>query len=475
MKEELIRVEHGCFQREELTYHFDISISRGECVGVYVDDHFTSGTTYLDIFKGGTHMKDGRAFSYGHRAGAPELERWFQQSSMIVDKHRFDSVELTVQDFVISLGKVTGWRQGKSAEQRLRGPESRTMLQQMELNVPLDMKLTKLSMLDYYRLCIFRVWFWKGELLLLDRLTEILRQRDLEKLMECIQLLLEQGTAVILLDLDDTFMCRYSDRIDVVKNRKTCYHLYPEEYGEHLYEILGWKCRKSSAEQNERQGDGKVVLQVSDLKLPGMPPLNFQIRGDEIALLRDENYSTAVKLRDCLLGGQRWSDGVFRLDGISYAPNELSKLIGKEIGIQLERPDRPGVMLFDDLTALDNLSTCLLPKAGRHIASRRIIENIFEEASQWFPKEELQRPLYTWPLPQRLCFSYYKWYLLNPRLLICFFPFAGQEPTHHEMIIDMLVMCAQRGMAIWVISSGIDAICEKTKNEAFLRRLHYIN
>ena len=91
MKEELIRVEHGCFQREELTYHFDISISRGECVGVYVDDHFTSGTTYLDIFKGGTHMKDGRAFSYGHRAGAPELERWLQQSSMIVDKHRFDS------------------------------------------------------------------------------------------------------------------------------------------------------------------------------------------------------------------------------------------------------------------------------------------------------------------------------------------------------------------------------------------------
>ena len=251
--------------------------------------------------------------------------------------------------------------------------------------------------------------------------------------------------------------------------------MYPEEYGEHLYEILGWKCRKSSAEQVERQGDGKVVLQVSDLKLPGMPPLNFQIRGDEIALLRDENYSTAVKLRDCLLGGQRWSDSVFRLDGISYAPNELSKLIGKEIGIQLERPDRPGVMLFDDLTALDNLSTCLLPKAGRRIASRRIIENIFEEASQWFPKEELQRPLYTWPLPQRLRFSYYKWYLLNPRLLICFFPFAGQEPTHHEMIIDMLVMCAQRGMAIWVISSGIDAICEKTKNEAFLRRLHYIN
>ena len=71
MKEEVIRVEHGCFQRENLTYRFDISVSRGECVGVYVDDHFTSGTAYLDVFKGGTRMKGGRAFTQGLYPGPP--------------------------------------------------------------------------------------------------------------------------------------------------------------------------------------------------------------------------------------------------------------------------------------------------------------------------------------------------------------------------------------------------------------------
>ena len=43
------------------------------------------------------------------------------------------------------------------------------------------------------------------------------------------------------------------------------------------------------------------------------------------------------------------------------------------------------------------------------------------------------------------------------------------------MIIDMLVVCARRGMAVWVVSSGIDAICEKTENRELLQRLHYIN
>lgn len=97
---------------------------------------------------------------------------------------------------------------------------------------------------------------------------------------------------------------------------------------------------------------------------------------------------------------------------------------------------------------------------------------IFPEGCQYCSVSSL--PLSAWSLPDRLRFSYYRWYLLNPKLLICFFPFAGQESAHHKMIIDMLVLCARRGMAVWIISSGIDAICEKTDNEEFLRRLRYI-
>ena len=153
----------------------------------------------------------------------------------------------------------------------------------------------------------------------------------------------------------------------------------------------------------------------------------------------------------------------------------MAQQLGTGIGIQTERPDRPGGVLFENLTALDNLTTCLLPKAGYRLVHRRIAENILDEASRWFPREDLLRPLRTWPLPARLRFSYYKWYLLNPQLLICFFPFSGQETAYHEIVIDQLVACAERGMAVWVISSGIDGICEKTENREFLKRLRTIN
>lgn len=475
MREELIRVDHGCFRREELEYRFDLSVSRGECIGIYVDDHMTSGTACLDIFKGVTQMTQGKAFSCGARVSWTALERWIRQKSMIVDKYRFDSRELTVWDFVLALGKTVEREEQRSVAARLAGAEAAAIYGQMGLELPMELKLAEVSMLDYYRLCVFRVWLWGSELLLLDRITEVLRQKDLEQLMRSVQLLLEHGTAVMIFDLDESFLYRHCDRIDVIKDKKTCYRLYPEEYGEKLYAILGWKHSSGGAQKTGQYEGGREVLRVSNLRFSGMPPLDFQIRSGEIALLRDENYSTAVRLRSCLLGELPWLGGTFRLDGTGYSHSELSRLVGTEIGIQLERPDRSNGVLFDNLTALDNLTTCLLPKAGKWLAARRFKENILNEAAQWFPKEALQKPLNTWSLPQRLRFSYYKWYLLNPKLLVCFFPFVGQETAYHEMIIDLLVTCAERGMAIWVITSGIDAICEKTQNQEFLRRLRYLN
>ena len=475
MREELIRVEHGCFQNEDREYHFDISVSRGECIGIYVDDHLTSGTAYLDVFKGLSRIRRGKVFSCGCRVSGQTLERWIQQKSMIVDKHRFDSRELTVWDFVLALGKTVEREEQRSVEARLASPEAAAAARQMGLELSMDLSLAEVSMLDYYRLCVFRVWLWRSELLLLDRMTEVLRQKDLEKMMQSVQVLLEHGTAVILLDLDESFMYRYSDRIDVIKDKRTCYRLYPEEYGEKLYAILGWKYSTRGVQKTGQYEGDQEVLAVSGLTFPGMAPLDFRICKGEIALLRDENYSTAARLRNCFLGELPWTHGTFSLDGAAYTHSELSRLVGTEIGIQLERPDRSNGVLFDNLTALDNLSTCLLPKAGKWFAARRFKENILDEAAQWFAREELQKPLKLWPLPQRLRFSYYKWYLLNPKLLICFFPFVGQETAHHEMIVDLLVTCAERGMAVWVISSGIDAICEKTQNHEFLRRLRYLN
>ncbi|MDO5785837.1 MAG: hypothetical protein Q4P20_12325 [Eubacteriales bacterium] len=396
---------------------------------------------------------------------------------MIIDKHRFVTKELTAWDYVITLGSKWNKMPRGEIDHRLHSQESRMILERMGIKSGWEDKLYTLSMLDYYKLAVYRAWFTKSRIIVLDRITEILRGQDLGEFMDCAQFLQEQGTAIFLLDMDEDFIYQYANRVDIMKNRRICYRLYPEEYDERLYEILGWERRSGISERNHviSKENGNIILRVSDLQFEEMLPLSFKVRSGEIAFLRDENYNTVSRIRDCLLGEKGWQSGFFWLGGKYYESNELPKLLGKEIGIQTEMPDKKSGVLFDNLTALDNLTTCLLPKARMHFIRKNIVDNIFDKATTWFEREELLKPLSEWSLPERLRLSYYKWYLLNPHLLVCLFPFAGQEPSYHEMIIQMLVTCAQRGMGIWIISSGIDAICEKTENMDFLQRLKYLD
>lgn len=134
MKEELIRIEHGYFHSESGQYQFDVSIAHGECIGVYVDEHLTSGTAYLDIFKGKTVFTDGRAFCCGQRIGATGLERWIRQNAIVVDKSRFASKELTMRDFVLALVRTNHLRQHFPSTERLTSLAATDMLHRMGLN-----------------------------------------------------------------------------------------------------------------------------------------------------------------------------------------------------------------------------------------------------------------------------------------------------------------------------------------------------
>ncbi len=189
-----------------------------------------------------------------------------------------------------------------------------------------------------------------------------------------------------------------------------------------LFELLGWEGgRALNALSILLWQKAPPCFSVRDLHFPALPPMTFDIRRGEIAFLRDENYNTGRRLHECFLGDRGWTSGFFRLNGRLYQPGDLGRVIGSEIGIQIERPDRPGGVLFDNMTALDNLCTSLIPKAGQHIIrKKRLYPAFYPRLCALVSEEMLLQPLSSWSYPERLRFSYYRWYLLNPRLLICF-------------------------------------------------------
>ena len=72
--------------------------------------------------------------------------------------------------------------------------EADEVRQQMGILFDWDTPLTTLTMPDYYRLSAFKAWLSHAQVVVLDRITEILRQQDLRPFMDCIRLLMEHGT-----------------------------------------------------------------------------------------------------------------------------------------------------------------------------------------------------------------------------------------------------------------------------------------
>ena len=77
-----------------------------------------------------------------------------------------------------------------------------------------------------------------------------------------------------------------------------------------------------------------------------------------------------------LSGRSRWTSGFFRLNGRLYQPGDLGRVIGSEIGVQIERPDRPGGVLFDNMTRASTICAPAYPKAGQHIIRKKIVSSI---------------------------------------------------------------------------------------------------
>lgn len=482
MKEELIRIENGKIRKGDHLLDIDVEISRGESIGI-ISDNLMNSEDFLDFFRGNLRLEQGKAYFLGERTSMEEIGKRITESTMILERKNKFSPELTAWDFLVALRGGIGRNGKKEQLKRFYSPEAEEVRKNLEIDFQWKDSLVSLTPLALCRLYLFKAWFYHYEIMVLGHITEVLRENDIHKLMEYVEYFLQRGMAFLLVDQESDFLFSHTCRIDILKNGITCYRLFPEQFKEEtLIHIMRGKDHGKESDMDKISGKkekyasistpvlefDKVVSDVTD-------ELTFQIRKGEIGVLLDYNYQTALEIRKIFLNEKRWKRGQIRVNGTACSPAVLSSMLGKEIGIQLENPGKKGKTLYYNLSGLENLSSMLIPKMGSRIVRKKIEQNIMKEAGEWFDEELLKQKISEWTPEDRLRLSYYKWYLVNPQILICFFPFSGTDFLKYRIIMDMLTMCAEKGMAILMISTDIEGICEKINDANFINRIRYIN
>ncbi len=375
MKEELIRIENGIFLYSSKIYRYDLDVSKGECIGVFVDDHEYGGTAYEGIFSGQTEFRGGKAFAYGQRVSLDDMKLWISRNIVRINRYCFTSKETTVRDFLLCLGPGMSRYERKLLTVRLESSEADTLKDQMRLCFTGKEKLIDLTVTEYYKLAVFRAWLLKYNVMILDRISELLPSQELNSFMNCVQLLQSRGIGCIMLEMNEEFMFQYASRIDVIQNRKVCYRLDPEDYGENLFKILGWEYFHNEKEDKARGVflQKELILNVENLSFSEKEPINFSIGKGEIVLFRDEHLELSPLLKECLFENRRWNSGQIQINGNNCSYRELKRMIGKQVCIQTELPDRDEGILFENLSGLENLFDSLIPKTGSKFIRKKLL------------------------------------------------------------------------------------------------------
>ena len=473
MKEELLRIENGLLPVKNKKIILDLEISRGECVGIFPDS-ISDSDMILNFFRGTMDLKIGKAFICEKPMDSSSIHWEISNRVAVLERKTNYSPELTVEDYLFFLKGNLSFRERAEMKKRFQSQEALEMQELLCRDISWKERIRDLSPIDYGRVFLFQCWLYNVDIMVFSFLTEYLRSDDIEHFMGYSELLLQRGKAVYIQDQSHEFLFRYAGRIDILKKGLICYRLSVDEYEKEKMYTASSGMWKSTAPVTI--GSGRIILEMDQVSFHEQDEASFslQVRSGEITVIRDNDYKTASRLVSTLTGGQRWKKGEIRIDGKNVTPGILKNYLGKKIGIQTSVTSRKESTLFKNLTGLENLSLVLASKAGKRLVRKKLEQNILQESSRWFSEEQMLKKTGEWSQKDYLILSYLKWYMLNPGILICFFPFNGLEYYLYDQVVEMMLMCLGKGMGILLLTGEAGGISSRCNNKEFLNRLRIV-
>ena len=114
--------------------------------------------------------------------------------------------------------------------------------------------------------------------------------------------------------------------------------------------------------------------------------------------------------------------------------------------------------LLGNLTAFENISLLLGEKVPMFWLRRRFRKNIRNFLDAAFDAADLdKKPEEIQPVDlQRM--AYYKWYLYNPKVVVCIRPFAQEDVHVRETTVLMIEMLRNRGITVIILLSAFSEI-----------------
>jgi ribose transport system ATP-binding protein len=345
---------------------------------------------------------------------------------------------------------------------RLAAPmRSRTVavLRRLGIDLSPDVMVGTLDAAHKQFVEIARALLFDARIVIMDEPTTALAEHEVERLFECMRQLRAQGVSLIYISHKLREVTRVCDRFTVMRDGQVVLQGAVADVNEHQLAdaMVGAALAARATPQTLPQG--KVLLQVKDLQVPGVQTVSFSLHKNEVLGITGLAGDGRAELIDALCGELPVRAGSVHIcDGQRKPRNPKDAL---RQGLGLVPRNRKENSILRDLSIQHNQSISALRNLTRFGWIRQAEERKKAQAAQ----EELRIKMHTLDDPitslsggnqQKVILA--KWLATGAPVLVLDNPTQGIDVGAKSEIYPLIRSLAAKGKAVLVSSSEVSEL-----------------
>lgn len=325
-------------------------------------------------------------------------------------------------------------------------------LHQVQLPIPPNTLLRKLSIGQVQRVAIARALSMNSRVLLLDEPTSSLTDDGVDSLFELIARLQREGVSFVYVSHKMAEVSRIADRVTVLRDgmlvgtRKAA-DLPPQDL---ITMMVG---RKLEPNQRPQRGPhSAIVLTVEDLATKFLSKINFELHAGEVLGVAGLMGAGRSELGAALFGLRKRLRGRVLLNGQNYEPNSPAEAI--QSGFCLLPEDRRWEGIFPQMSVRENASIAILKSLGRDMF-RKEAEKVadFQKKLSVAAQPEVAISKLSGGNQQKIVLT--RWLMAEPKVLFLDDPTRGIDIGAKEEIYKIVDELAAQGKGVLLVSSEL--------------------
>ncbi len=443
----------------------NLSLGTGSVLGL-VGENGAGKSTLMNILGGVTQPDAGRmqfdGVTYAPQTPAEATRRGV--AFVHQELNLFTNLSIAENLFIPSFPK----NRFGFIDRRLMRTKTAEMLRAVNLDVPPDTLVERLSPGERQLVEIARALGQDAKLIIFDEPTTSLTSRETDRLFTLIERLRAQGIAMIYIShvLPDVF--RLCDEMIVLRDGEVVGTGRKDEFTtERLITLMVGRSLDQLYPERDATPATETVMRVASLSQPGViEEIGFELRRGEILGIAGLMGAGRTELARILFGLDPCASGSVILNGEEISALSTRERIARGLAFLTENRREEGLLM--DAAISDNLALTALPQftSNALIDQPRLSAAVNQMAAsvQIRGGGQYSQPVKTLSGGNQQKVVLGKWLLRNPAVLILDEPTRGVDVGARSEIYRIIQQLAAKGAGILFISSEIEeliGVCDR--------------